>query len=398
MISVTAPPMQEAPEVIPVMRPKLPSADHVLPYLRRLDSSRIYSNWGPLVTEFEHRLCEHFALPAGSVVTANSGTTALVSAILATAGRATLERRYALMPAYTFVATAAAAEQCGYEPYLVDVDAESWALNAQTLLGHSALERVGVVIPVAPYGRPVPQAPWQAFRAQTGIPVVIDGAACFDGITALPEPFVGKIPVAMSFHATKAFGSGEGGCVVSVDEPSQQKAFARALNFGFYGDRVSRSAGTNGKMSEYHAAVGLAELSGWKDKQALYVDVIERYRRKLGAAGLLGSFRSAPNLSACYALYVCSSASESARMQAFLDQRGIDSRLWYGNGLHHHPSLKHAPRDDLEVTDEVAPKIVGIPMAVDLTDSVIAQVVDALVDSLEAISSPEDVTYSAARG
>src|SRR5262245_33145813 len=142
--------MQEAPEVIPVMRPKLPSADHVLPYLRRLDSSRIYSNWGPLVNEFEHRLCEHFALPAGSVVTANSGTTALVSAILATAGRATLERRYALMPAYTFVATAAAAEQCGYEPYLVDVDAESWALNAQTLLKHSALERVGVVIPVAP--------------------------------------------------------------------------------------------------------------------------------------------------------------------------------------------------------------------------------------------------------
>jgi dTDP-4-amino-4,6-dideoxygalactose transaminase len=389
-------PLGEAMQVIPVMRPKLPSADQVLPYLRRLDSSRIYSNWGPLVSEFEGRLCEHFALPAGSVVTASSGTAALVGAILAAAGRATPERPYALIPAYTFVATAAAAEQCGYVPYLADVDVQSWALNAATLLGHSALKRIGVVIPVAPYGRPVPQAPWQAFRAETGIPVVIDGAACFDGISAWPAPFLGAIPVAMSFHATKCFGSGEGGCVVSVDEPNQLQAIARALNFGCYGDRVSRSAGTNGKMSEYHAAVGLAELSGWKDKQSLFRNVINRYQHHLGAAGLLASFHSAPDLSACYALYVCTSASEAARMQELLYDRGVDSRLWYGNGLHHHPSLKHAPRDDLEVTEEVAPKILGIPMAVDLTDSDIARVVDALVDSLGAISSPEDVTYPAA--
>jgi dTDP-4-amino-4,6-dideoxygalactose transaminase len=300
------------------------------------------------------------------------------------------------MPAYTFIATAAAAEQCGYVPYLVDVDAESWALNAATLLGHSALNRTGVVIPVAPYGRPLAQAPWQAFRAETRIPVVIDGAACFDGISAWPEPFVGTVPVAMSFHATKCFGSGEGGCVVLLDEPNQQQAITRALNFGFYGDRVSRSASTNGKMSEYHAAVGLAELSGWNEKQALYRDVVSRYRRHLGAAGLLGSFRSAPALSACYALYACTSASESARLREMLYRRCVDSRLWYGNGLHHHLSLKDAPRDDLEVTDEIAPSVLGIPMAADLADSAIAQVVGALADSLGAMSSPEDVTYSAA--
>jgi len=390
-------PVGDATQVIPVMRPKLPSADQVLPYLRRLDSSRVYSNWGPLVTEFERRLCEHFSLPAGSVVTASCGTTALVSGILAAAGRATPERPYALMPAYTFVATAAAAEQCGYVPYLADVDAESWALNAATLLGHSALERVGVVIPVAPYGRPVPQAPWQAFQAKTGIPVVIDGAACFDRISAWAEPFAGTIPVAMSFHATKCFGSGEGGCVVSVTEPNQQKAIVRALNFGFYEERVSRSAGTNGKMSEYHAAVGLAELDGWKDKESLYGGVINRYRRRLGAAGLLGSFAFAPDISACYALYVCESVGESTRMQELLYHRGVDSRLWYGNGLHHHPSLKDAPRDDLQVTEDIAPRILGIPMAAELTDSAIARVVGALVDSLGVMrSSPQDVTHLAA--
>src|SRR5215475_7865920 len=107
---------------VPVMRPQLPRADDLLPYLRAIDASRFYSNNGPLVTALERRLAEHFRLPAGGVVCIGSGTAAIVGAVLASAGRARAERPFALLPAFTFVATASAVEQCGYRPYLADVD------------------------------------------------------------------------------------------------------------------------------------------------------------------------------------------------------------------------------------------------------------------------------------
>src|SRR5579862_9688398 len=101
--------MKSPAPAVPVLRPLLPSADDLLPYLRRIDETRIYTNWGPLTVELESRLCDRFGVPEPGVVSAASGTHALVGAILATAGRATPERPVALIPALTFVATAVAA-------------------------------------------------------------------------------------------------------------------------------------------------------------------------------------------------------------------------------------------------------------------------------------------------
>src|SRR5687768_8800347 len=102
---------------IPVLRPQLPDAERLLPYLRRIDASRLYTKYGPLVTQLEARLTRHLALPAGGRASASSRTAGRVGAILAVAGRATGRRPLALVPDYTFVATAVAAEQCGFRPH-----------------------------------------------------------------------------------------------------------------------------------------------------------------------------------------------------------------------------------------------------------------------------------------
>src|SRR5687768_5876546 len=83
----------EAPRApIPVLRPMLPCAERVLPYLKRIDETRLYSNYGPLSRELERRLADTLQLPADGLISASSGTAALVGAILATAGRATPDR------------------------------------------------------------------------------------------------------------------------------------------------------------------------------------------------------------------------------------------------------------------------------------------------------------------
>jgi dTDP-4-amino-4,6-dideoxygalactose transaminase len=331
------------------MRPQLPAADRLFPYLRRIDSARIYSNFGPLTIEFHKRISDHLGMPAESVVSASCGTTALMGAVLATAGPATKARPYALVPAFTFAATAIAVERCGYRAYLADVDANSWMLDPEHILTHPFLDRIGMVVPVAPFGRPVPQAPWHAFQKRTNIPVVIDAAASFDTISSSPVQFLQEIPIVLSFHATKSFGIGEGGCVVSTDLALVEQV-AQALNFGFDMTRDSVSASLNGKMSEYHAAVGLAEFDGWTAKRAALQEVVQRYRRELSSNSLLSRFIAWPEISGCYALFRCASSAEADSIQREFRLFGIEFRFWYGMGLHCQTHFSTNSRDNVDVT------------------------------------------------
>jgi dTDP-4-amino-4,6-dideoxygalactose transaminase len=366
---------------IPVLRPLLPSAERLAPYLRRIDETRIYTNWGPLVIELEGRLCGHFGLEGGAVVSAGSGTAALTGAILARAGRATAERPVALVPAFTFVATAIAVEQCGYDLYLADVDPESWMLDPDRVAALD-LDRVGLVVPVAPFGRSVPQEPWRSFSERTGIPVVIDGAASFECVGGNPDAFLGEIPVAMSFHATKSFSTAEGGCVVCSDLRLSH-ATMKALNFGFHDSRDSELRSINGKLSEYHAAIGLAELDGWTEKQAAIEVMLAAYRRAFAAAGLSDRLVATPDVASAYVLFRCESAAEAARTGEQLSKGSIDFRIWYGGGLHAHTYLAGCAREDLPVTDDLAPRILGLPMAPDLPEASIRRVVEALVSAVQ---------------
>jgi len=366
---------------VPVLRPMLPPADRLLPYLRRMDAARWYSNHGPLVAELESRLAGLFAMPNGAVVTAASCTAALAGAILGLVGRARAERPLALLPAYTFVGTAAAVEQCGYSVHLADIDPDSWMLDPERVADLPILAKVGVVVPVAPYGRAVPQAPWRAFRARTGVPVIIDGAASLEALAAEPGRYLGDCPVALSFHATKTFATGEGGAVVAPDPVLARRA-GQALNFGFDGDRNSRLASLNGKMSEYHAAVGLAELDGFDAKVAQFRRVAGQYRDGLALYGLAKHLWAAPDIAACYNIYQAADVTEAAAIQDSFRRNAIDFRLWYGGGLHRHDHLATAPRQELIVTEELAPCLIGLPTTLDETPATLARIVDALAEGV----------------
>ena len=112
--SLLCAPSPSGVRVIPVLRPHLPTAERLLPYLRRIDGTRFYTNWGPLCSELEQTALPRTSDPAGRVVSASSGSAALIGAILASAGSAGADRPVAILPAFTFIATASAVEQCGY--------------------------------------------------------------------------------------------------------------------------------------------------------------------------------------------------------------------------------------------------------------------------------------------
>ena len=137
---------------IAVARPLLPSADALLPYLRRIDQTRIYGNMGPLTRELEERLARHFSVPSGSVATVANATLGLTLALQALGSRA---GSLCLMPAWTFAASGHAAVAAGLRPYFLDVDADDWCIKPDSVMaaiGRLGADQVGAVMPVAPFG------------------------------------------------------------------------------------------------------------------------------------------------------------------------------------------------------------------------------------------------------
>src|SRR3569833_3113493 len=259
----------QRPPRIPVAKPRLAPLDAALPYLRRIDEARIYSNFGPLNALFERRLCERFGLAEGSVVTCANGTAGLTLALQAAAGR---YGGYCIMPAWTIAATAHAAIAAGHTPFQADGDGETGVLTPQIARRAmlAAPGRVAAVLPVAPFGLPVDLAAWDAFTAKTGVGVVLDAAAGFDAL----EP--ASTAAVVSLHATKVMGIGEGGFVIST-APARLADIRRRANFGFDGQRDAALAGGNGKLSEFGAAYGLAALDLWSIQRAEHQAVATYY-------------------------------------------------------------------------------------------------------------------------
>ena len=359
---------------IPVYQPKLPSAEKLLPYLHEIDKNRWYSNHGMLAQAMQRRIA---AMAGTGVIVTASGWAALKAAIIAAAGAATSRRALALLPSYTFAATALAAESCGYKPYFLDVEDENWMISPQVLLDHPALADAGIVVPVAAYGRPVAQEPWRRFQEATNIPVVIDAAAAFEAIVDDPSSLTGKVPVVVSFQATKTLSTGEGGAVIWNDDDGLI-AVARAINFGFYGTRESKSPSFNGKMSEFHAAVGNASLDGWDETLVAQQSTCAAYSGCAEAAGLTDRLILHPAIASCYALFRASSEEEAVAVTQALDKSRIEHRYWYGHGLHTHQYFAAAPRDPLPQTARIAHRLVGLPTAIDLSHEAMKRIVAAI--------------------
>ncbi len=377
---------------IPVYRPRLPCVEKLVPYLREIDENRWYSNRGMLVQALERRIAAMLGTGRGVLVTA-SGWAALKAAIFATAGPATPQRPLALMPSYTFAGTAAAAESCGYKPYFLDVDEENWMISPQMLINHPSLSSAGVVIPVAAYGRGVVQEPWRQFREATEVPVVIDAAAAFEAIVNDPSGLTGDVPVAVSFQATKPLSTGEGGAVIWNDAGGLI-AVARAINFGFLGTRESKSPSFNGKMSEFHAAIGLASLDAWDETLASQQTLCAAYSGWAEKAGLADQLILYPTIASCYAMFCAATEAEAVAVTQALTARGIEHRYWYGQGLHTHQYFATAPRDPLPQTARLAHRLVGLPTAIDLSQEAMKRIVAAICEGLcgqKAENNPNSV-------
>lgn len=361
---------------IQLLKPDIPPVDEILPYLRQIDASRWYTNFGPLVNRLEQRLAGAFGVPVPSVVTTSSCTLGLELS-LAALGLAPGAR--VLVPALTFVATAAAVLRAGCVPVLGDVDEQTWLMDPA--IAHAALARrdFDCVMPVSTFGCRQPADAWDRFTRTTGIPVVIDAAGAFG------NQEIGELTAAVfSFHATKAFGIGEGGLVAARSQAWVEQV-RRLSNFGIdLSAGVSTMVGTNAKMSEYHAAVGLAALDRWPDRKARRQHLVSVYGAALRMHCPQVCLQARPDDGSYTIMQLLLPVGvRSSEVAARLGMRGIETRAWYQPLLDEHPAFSRCLIDgDLPVARMLAPRMLGVPFHLDLDEAMVGRICAALSSAL----------------
>jgi dTDP-4-amino-4,6-dideoxygalactose transaminase len=238
-----------------------------------LDSAWLTNN-GPYLQEFERRICELTGV-AHCVCVCN-GTVGLELAI-----RALGMTGEVIVPSFTFVATPHALQWQQIQPVFCDVDPTTHAIDPDRI-EELITPRTTGIIGVHIWGRAAAPDQLKKIADKNGLKLLFDAAHAFGCMHhGISIGNFGNAEV-FSFHATKFINCFEGGAVVTNDAELAQK-IRMMRNFGFTGyDRVDY-VGTNGKMSEVSAAMGLTSLESMDHFVAHYRRCQRTYSRYLGA-------------------------------------------------------------------------------------------------------------------
>ena len=324
------------------MRPRAVREEFLLPRLQSVARSGTFSNRGPQVRELESRLAAWLNVSESHLVVTSNATIGLTAAVALSPATSWH------VPAWSFPATALAPLHIGKPITFVDIDPDSWLV-----VDHRHDSATGLMN-VIPFGGSFDQTAWSHHGE-----LVIDAAASLatrpSGLKDLPE----SAAVVLSLHATKAMGGAEGGVVVFGSE--ERAKMARSwINFGFSGARESILPGTNGKMSEYDAAVANARLDGWELESSEWLRIREL---SIDASRKLNLARTPESMDAIgpYWIALFNSTAERQRAIDSLREYRIETRLWWGEGLHKMPAFRQVVVAPLSNVESLCVRYLGLP-------------------------------------
>jgi dTDP-4-amino-4,6-dideoxygalactose transaminase len=365
-----------------VTRPFLPPLEEFLPSLREIWDSRILTNGGPFHDRLETELCEYLGIKHISLF-ANC-TIGLITAIQALGVSGEV-----ITTPYTFTATAHSLLWNGIKPVFVDIDPHTLNLDPSRIEA-AITPATTAIMPVHCYGHPCDVEAISKIANAHGLKVIYDAAHAF-GVQLHNGSLLnyGDLSV-LSFHATKVFNTFEGGAIVSPD--AQTKCHIDQLkNFGFVDEITVATAGINGKMSEFNAALGLLQLRNIDQAITRRQEIDARYRRGLRTIKGIGCVRDAGERIANYAYFPILvrpdyplSRNELYRV---LRANGIHTRRYFYplvSTFKMYCDLPSAQQASLPVASKVAEEVLCLPIYPELSESD----VDRIISILQEGSAP----------
>ena len=276
--------MKRFEKPILVTRPYLPPLEEFKQGLEEIWSNQWLTNNGPMLQRFQKELSRYLNVPESNLALFSNGTLALELGYYAMG----LAGGDVITTPFTFVATSHALRRIGANPVFADIDPETMCLSpdaAEKLI----TQRTKAIVPVHVYGNVCDVEGFERLGEKYGVKIIYDAAHAFGifnrGIHGYENSREGHVEHAekksigscgdmsmFSFHPTKLFHSCEGGLLVFKDAKVQERLY-ELRNFAIHSETECVDVGSNAKMNELQALMGLACLKK--------IDELLDYRQKI---------------------------------------------------------------------------------------------------------------------
>jgi dTDP-4-amino-4,6-dideoxygalactose transaminase len=346
---------------------------------------------GPAVTAFEREWAAYCGVD--HVVGLASGTDALQLSLTALGVGPGHE---VVVPANTFIATAAAVVRAGATPRFADVSHDTLLMTPGTL-AEAITPRTRAVIIVHLYGQMPDMAGLVAIAQKAGIAVIEDAAQAHGAEWRGRRAGSFGAAACFSFYPAKNLGAfGDAGAAVTsspelADEIRSLANHGRSHGHSHYDhDRI----GTNSRLDALQAILlsgKLAHLDEWTERR---IALASRYRELLGGCEFTGTglklTATAPLARHVYHLFVVRVAWRD-RVRAGLAQRGIQTGVHYPVPCHMQPPLRRFAEHPLPVAEQAAGELLSLPMFPHLTERQVDYVCESLCEVLRLMTVSSEI-------
>lgn len=251
-----------------VTSPSMPSYDEYIQMIKKIWINKMMTNGGELHNELERKLSDY--LGVDSLALTSNGHSALEIALQSME----LKGEVITTP-FTFVSTTHAVVRSGLKPIFCDIKKSDYTID-ENLIENLVTENTCAILPVHVFGNVCDVESIERIARKYSLKVIYDAAHSFG------ERIYGSSVLnfgdasAISFHATKVFNTVEGGAICTRDE-NLYNIMVQYRNFGIQDAENVSHIGTNAKMSEFHAAMGLCNLRHYEHERKKRKKIAEIY-------------------------------------------------------------------------------------------------------------------------
>lgn len=353
-----------------VTMPSLAPLAEVDEYLKQVWASGIMTHNGPLVQRFE----KEFSLWAGvdKTVAVCNGTLAIQLAIRAL----DLPKGGEIITTpFTFIATLSSILYEGYKPVFVDIDPETLNIDPSKIEA-AITNKTVAILPVHVFGNPCEVERIDAIATKHGLKVIYDAAHAV-GVNYHGKSILSYGDVsATSFHATKLLNTSEGGGVIAksaeVDERLRELRF-----FGYNSAKDVVRIGTNAKMTEVNAAIGLANLKYLDaiiaDRRAKY----SLYKQILSETSGISFQKIDESCNCSYFPIIFQSEGDLIRVDEILREKNVFTRRYFYPSVNRYDQIVKGAT--CPFSEDIANRILCLPLYWTLADDVIAAIAEVIV-------------------
>jgi dTDP-4-amino-4,6-dideoxygalactose transaminase len=331
-------------EIIPVTKSYLPDKEKFKSYIDKIYESGQLTNNGPLLKELEKRLKNY--LGVRNIILVANGSLALQVAYKSL----NLTGEVITTP-FSFVATTSTLAWEGLKPVFADIDPDTFNLDPENI-EPLITEKTSAILPVHVFGNPCEVEKIEEVAKKHNLKVIYDGAHAF-GVKYKNKSIFNYGDIStLSFHATKLFHTIEGGAIITNNDEIAHKV-RLLINFGITGPDKIEGLGTNAKMNEFEAAMGLCVLDDIEKIVQGRKEVWERYEEALGDMVDFQKFNSHGTRNYAYAPVLFKDEAELLRVQKTLNTENIFPRRYF------YPSLDSLAYLDTFYTCDVSRDVSG---------------------------------------